>query len=97
LRDAGEADLTTHVDFAAVAAAGRDAGVKVFGPVEQGAFLRILGIEQRAAMLAAKAAPPDRAAIAAALHRLIAPSQMGSLFKVLALASPDTTELAGFA
>lgn len=97
LRDAGEADLTAHVDFAAVATAARDAGARAFGPVEQGAFLRILGIEQRAATLAEKAAPADRAEIAAALHRLIAPSQMGSLFKVLALASPDITELAGFA
>ena len=97
LRDAGQADLTTHVDFAAFAAAARQAGATAFGPVEQGAFLRSLGIEQRAAMLAEKAGAEDRAAIATALHRLIAPAQMGSLFKALALASPDLPQLAGFA
>ncbi len=97
LRDAGQADLTAHVDFAAFAEAARQAGAAAFGPVEQGAFLRSLGIEQRAAMLAEKAGAEDRAAIAAALHRLIAPAQMGSLFKALALASPDLPQLAGFA
>jgi NADH dehydrogenase [ubiquinone] 1 alpha subcomplex assembly factor 7 len=96
LGEAGQADLTAHVDFAAAAAAARAAGCSAHGPIEQGAFLRILGIEQRAAMLAAKAGPQDRAAIAAALHRLIAPAQMGSLFKALALAAPTVTELAGF-
>lgn len=97
LRDAGQADLTAHVDFAAFAAAARQAGANAFGPVGQGAFLRSLGIEQRAAMLAEKAGAEDRAAIATALHRLIAPAQMGSLFKALALASPDLPQLAGFA
>ncbi len=97
LRAAGAADLTAHVDFAAVAETARAQGANVFGPVGQGRFLQVLGIEQRASMLAAKAAAEDRAAIAAALHRLIAPAQMGTLFKVLAIAAPQLTELAGFA
>ena len=97
LRDAGQADLTAHVDFAAFGDAARQAGAVALGPVEQGAFLRSLGIEERAAMLAEKAGAEDRAAIASALHRLIAPAQMGSLFKALALASPDLPQLAGFA
>ncbi len=97
LRDAGQADLTAHVDFAAFAEAAQAAGAIAFGPVGQGAFLRSLGIEQRAAMLAEKAGVEDRAAIATALHRLIAPAQMGSLFKALALASPALPQLAGFA
>jgi NADH dehydrogenase [ubiquinone] 1 alpha subcomplex assembly factor 7 len=96
LREAGQADLTAHVDFAAIADAARKQGASSFGPVGQGPFLQTLGIEQRAAMLAAKATPEDRTAIAAALHRLIAPAQMGSLFKALAIAAPQLTELAGF-
>jgi SAM-dependent MidA family methyltransferase len=47
-------------------------------------------------MLAEQASAADRAAIAAALHRLIAPAQMGSLFKAIAIASPTLSELAGF-
>jgi len=96
LLDAGQADLTAHVDFAALADAARKNGAGAFGPVGHGPFLQALGIERRAAMLAAKAGPEDRAAIAAALHRLIAPAQMGSLFKALAIAAPQLTELAGF-
>jgi NADH dehydrogenase [ubiquinone] 1 alpha subcomplex assembly factor 7 len=92
----GSADLTVHVDFAACADHARKAGAHAFGPVEQGAFLRVLGIELRASMLAEKANVEDRATIAAALHRLIAPSQMGSLFKALTIAAPQLTELAGF-
>jgi NADH dehydrogenase [ubiquinone] 1 alpha subcomplex assembly factor 7 len=96
LLDAGNADLTAHVDFAALLAAARKAGGATFGPVGQGPFLRALGIEQRAAMLAEQAGAADRAAIAAALHSLIAPAQMGSLFKAVAIASPTLSELAGF-
>lgn len=96
LRAAGQADLTAHVDFAALADSARRVGASTFGPVGQGPFLRTLGIEQRATTLAAKAGAEDRAAIAAALHRLIAPAQMGSLFKALAIAAPHITELAGF-
>ena len=96
LREAGQADITAHVDFAALADAARAHGANAFGPIGQGQFLQVLGIEQRASMLAAKANEEDRAAIAAALHRLIAPLQMGSLFKALAIAAPQQTELAGF-
>lgn len=96
LREAGQADLTAHVDFAALAEKARAHGANAFGPIGQGPFLQVLGIEQRASMLAAKANAEDRAAIAAALHRLIAPAQMGSLFKALAIAAPQVTELAGF-
>ncbi|HWA47751.1 MAG TPA: SAM-dependent methyltransferase [Dongiaceae bacterium] len=96
LREAGQADLTAHVDFAALADKARAGGANAFGPIGQGPFLQALGIEQRASMLAAKANEADRAAIAASLHRLIAPAQMGSLFKALAIAAPQVTELAGF-
>jgi NADH dehydrogenase [ubiquinone] 1 alpha subcomplex assembly factor 7 len=96
LREAGQVDLTAHVDFAALADAARAQDANAFGPIGQGRFLQVLGIEQRASMLAEKANEEDRAAIAAALHRLIAPSQMGSLFKALAIAAPQLTELAGF-
>ena len=37
LAEPGEADLTAHVDFAALARAARAAGAKVMGPVTQGA------------------------------------------------------------
>ncbi len=87
LCDPGEADLTAHVDFAAVADAASKAGARVHGPLAQGAFLRALGIEVRAERLMA-AAPSLSATVAAGLRRLTAADAMGSLFKVLAIAHP---------
>ncbi len=89
----GETDLSAHVDFAALAAA---ANAPVFGPVAQGDFLRRLGIRQRAESLKARASAPQRAAIDAALARLIDPGQMGTLFRVLAVGDGRSASPAGF-
>lgn len=96
LRDPGTADLTCHVDFAALARAAREAGAAVHGPVAQGAFLERLGIAERAARLMERATPPQREDIRSARLRLTAPDQMGGLFKVLALTGPDAEPPAGF-
>jgi NADH dehydrogenase [ubiquinone] 1 alpha subcomplex assembly factor 7 len=95
LRDPGAADLTAHVDFAALADAARAAGASVFGPTTQGAFLQTLGIALRADTLRANQDAATRAEIAAALQRLIGDPGMGSLFKVMAIASPDSPRPAG--
>ena len=95
LAEPGEADLTAHVDFGALAAAAREEGAAVFGPAGQGAFLDSLGIRQRAERLKASA-PHEAAAIEAAIDRLTGTEQMGTLFKVLALAAPGTPMLPGF-
>jgi len=91
----GERDLTAHVDFQALAQAARSRHVKSFGPVGQGDWLRALGIELRAATLAA-AAPERAQEIAQARLRLTAPDRMGSLFKVLALVARSWPDPEGF-
>jgi len=96
LVEVGAADLTAHVDFAAIAGVAREAGARVHGAVAQATFLETLGIRTRAALLSAGASDGDRTAIAEAMARLIDPRQMGSLFKALAIARPDLQELAGF-
>lgn len=96
LADPGEADVTAHVDFAALAESARAAGAYDYGPVTQRAFLAGLGIEQRTATL--RAANPARAnEIDAGLKRLIGGDAMGTLFKVLALADPGLPAPPGFA
>jgi NADH dehydrogenase [ubiquinone] 1 alpha subcomplex assembly factor 7 len=96
LGPAGEADLTAHVDFAALAAAARAAGTEVHGPVPQGVFLTRLGLLQRTGALA-RSQPPERAAaLLDAASRLAEPSRMGRLFKALALSSPRAQALPGF-
>lgn len=92
----GEADLTAHVDFAALARAAQEQGARVHGPVTQGQFLHTLGIEARAARLKARATTPQDREIDLALHRLTAPDQMGRLFKALALSTPGGPTPAGF-
>ena len=90
--DPGEADLTAHVDFTALADAA--AGLAASGPVDQGEWLLRLGLATRAAALA-RAAPAQADAIAAAYRRLSAADEMGRLFKVLALTAPAWPEPAG--
>ena len=90
--DPGEADLTAHVDFTALAAAA--SGLAVSGPVDQGEWLLRLGLATRAAALA-RAAPTQADVIATAYRRLSAAEEMGRLFKVLALIAPAWPEPAG--
>lgn len=96
LTEPGSADLTSHVDFAALAAIARQAGAKAFGPMEQGRFLEILGIAQRAEVLS-KSSPAQTGKIGLAVKRLIAPTEMGTLFKVLAVTGPQQPTPPGFA
>jgi len=83
----GEADLTTHVDFAALAGIAQASGCRWLGTVGQGAWLQAMGIDVRAASLA-RTAPGQAAVIEAQKQRLIAEDQMGILFKVMGLAGP---------
>ena len=94
----GQADLTAHVDFQALGRAGESIGANLHGPITQAEFLYRLGIEERAAVLR-RSAPPDRApGIDSALARLTDTGQrdMGSLFKVIGLSSPQLDVLPGF-
>jgi SAM-dependent MidA family methyltransferase len=95
LADPGEQDLTAHVDFAALAGAAKQAGAAVSRVVSQGSWLETLGIGARAMALAAKN-PQDTESIAEARRRLCDEEEMGRLFKVMALRSPDWPEVAGF-
>lgn len=84
----GTADLTVWADFPAFLAQARDAGAAT-ALLEQGEFLRRLGIEARAATLAA-ASPHGAETIARQLARLVEPGQMGRLFKAAAIWSKGT-------
>ncbi|HTH15497.1 MAG TPA: class I SAM-dependent methyltransferase [Magnetospirillum sp.] len=95
LDDPGAADLTAHVDFEALAVAAVPA--RAWGPLTQGDFLTRLGIQSRATMLAQNAGPKVAADIAGQMRRLIEPQEMGTLFKVLALAHPALAAPPGFA
>ena len=91
----GECDLTAHVDFATMADIARSRGAKWLGTVPQGAWLRALGIEGRAAALV-ESAPQHREALARAVERLAGDGQMGLLFKIMGLAGPEWPDGVGF-
>ena len=98
LEDPGEADLTAHVDFAALARAARAKGAGVSGPVTQGSFLQVLGIAQRATALKRRASSSQITAIDAGLRRLTGAGEndMGKLFKAMGVAHRSLGELPGF-
>jgi SAM-dependent MidA family methyltransferase len=95
LANPGEQDLTAHVDFEAVANTARSAGADATRLITQGEWLNRLGIGERAEALARS--NPERAGeVRAAAIRLTAADQMGALFKVIALHSPQWPAPAGF-
>lgn len=84
----GSADLTAHVDFAAIADATPCAYTKLS---TQGMFLERLGITQRAQTLAQNLSGDARESHIAAHNRLTHPAQMGELFKVMGLYPAQST------
>jgi NADH dehydrogenase [ubiquinone] 1 alpha subcomplex assembly factor 7 len=96
----GESDLTAHVNFSLIERWGLEQNMVVSGPVAQGRFLTRLGIETRAETLSRSATPEQKRDIYAALDRLTGMgdnrTQMGALFKVMALSLDPTLSLAGF-
>ena len=83
LENIGQQDITAHVDFAALALAAAGAGTQSWPVITQEKFLNSLGIAARAEQLAQKATPQQRGQIPLDLHRLTAPSAMGTLFKAV--------------
>jgi SAM-dependent MidA family methyltransferase len=82
----GHADLTAHVQFASLARKACRAGLAVNGPITQAQFLGPLGVAERTARLMSTN-PIHAAELEAATLRLMSPTGMGEMFKVLAVRS----------
>lgn len=91
----GLSDISSHVDFSAIARAGVAGGMSVGGYATQARFLINCGILDA---LADCGDPRSAAYVrqAAAVQKLLSPAEMGELFKVLALVRGIDGELAGF-
>lgn len=83
----GEVDLSAHVDFEALGNVAAKAGLQVHPVTTQGTFLTRLGINDRTKALSI-ANPGAATDLSAARTRLVAPDQMGQLFKAFCAASP---------
>jgi len=78
----GLQDITSHVDFTAMALAAQDAGLDVLAYMSQAAFLLGAGIGE----LLLENDPEQAASYlphAKAVQKLVSPAEMGELFKVL--------------
>ncbi|TDZ41164.1 Protein arginine methyltransferase NDUFAF7 [Colletotrichum trifolii] len=89
----GLVDLSADVDFTAIAEVATRAseGVEVHGPIEQGAFLALMGIKERAEVLIkqakARVAQEKAEDIDKAWKRLVdrGPGGMGKVYKAMAI------------
>jgi len=91
----GLQDITAHVDFTAMADAALEAGLQVLGYTSQARFLMNAGLME----LLAQLDPSDvqqYAQAVAPVQKLLSESEMGELFKVLAVGRGITEPLAGF-
>ena len=82
----GEADITAHVDFEALAKAFISGGAELLPMLTQGQFLKAMGLDMRTEKLAAKLEGQALEDFKAASNRLADAAQMGNLFKVMAVA-----------
>lgn len=91
----GLQDITSHVDFSAIADAGVDSGMTLLGYTTQAQFLINCGITDVLARV-----PPENAArylpLANQANQLLSPSEMGDLFKVIAFGKGFDAPLLGF-
>jgi SAM-dependent MidA family methyltransferase len=91
----GLQDITAHVDFTAVAEAGVEAGLRLLGYTSQANFLINCGITELLAQSSASEAA-SYLPQAAAAQKLLSPSEMGELFKAIALGRGMTGMPLGF-
>ena len=91
----GLQDITSHVDFTAMAWAAHHAGMEVLGYTSQATFLVNCGITE----LLARVGPDDTARylpLTNQANRLLSPAEMGELFKAIAFGRGLDTPLVGF-
>ncbi len=81
LRDVGDKDISTHINFTGIALAAQNAGLDVIGYTSQGRFLLNCGLLQ--ALEGASLVERANA------QKLMTEHEMGELFKVLMVCTPD--------
>jgi NADH dehydrogenase [ubiquinone] 1 alpha subcomplex assembly factor 7 len=86
LEHPGESDLTAHVDFGALTLGFAAGGAAALPLQTQGDFLGAMGLETRLSTLAARLEGQPRQDFIAGARRLVDDKEMGTLFKVLAVA-----------
>ena len=89
----GLQDITAHVDFTALAEVAANNDLSVAGYTTQAHFLLSMGIEQRVAKITDS---NQQIKMTQQIKQLVLPSEMGELFKVIALTRNLALPLQGF-
>ncbi|KTD00601.1 class I SAM-dependent methyltransferase [Fluoribacter gormanii] len=89
----GEQDITAHVDFTHVAEAGQQAGFHIAGFTNQASFLLANGL---LSLINTLDNDLEQVRAKQAIKQLTLPSEMGELFKVIALSKNVEISLNGF-
>jgi SAM-dependent MidA family methyltransferase len=92
----GLQDITSHVDFSAIAEIAHKTGLDLLGYTSQAHFLINCGITELLAQIPADNAR-DYLPLANEVQKLLSPAEMGELFKVIAFGKNVSTPLTGFA
>ena len=92
----GLQDITSHIDFTALAESGFNAGLEVLGYTTQAVFLLNCGLPEVLARISADD-PARYLPQAQAAQKLLSPAEMGELFKVIVLGKAIGEPLLGFA
>lgn len=91
----GLQDITAHVDFSAIAEAAHAGGLSLLGYTSQAAFLLASGLQEIASASDPSAAR-QHMELTQQIKKLTSPSEMGELYKVIALGRGIETPLIGF-
>ena len=91
----GLQDITSHLDFSAIARAAHESGLDVTGYTGQAQFLVNCGITEILSGTPASDAAAY-APLAAQAQKLLSPAEMGELFKVIAFSKGVSVPLRGF-
>jgi SAM-dependent MidA family methyltransferase len=93
----GIQDITAHVDFTGIAEAAVDCNLEIEGFINQGAFLLNCGIEKLLNFTANTMSDEvEQVNLIQQVKKLTLPTEMGELFKVMALSRKIDTTLCGF-
>ncbi len=96
LKNLGKADVTSHVNFKLLNEFFSKNGLKVKNIITQKEFLEKMGILERANFLAKKMKFREQTDLYLRIKRLLSPSSMGNLFKVILAYKSNKNKFFGF-
>ena len=96
LSNLGKADITAHVNFTLLNEFFSKNDLKIKSVITQKQFLKNMGILERATIIAKKMKFSEQSDLYSRIKRLLSPSSMGNLFKVILAYKFNNNNFVGF-